>query len=164
MRKSPTSWHTFTRCRSSRNHCRRPQLRRATCTKKPTQEWIDGTHIRKEQRSQSGTIRKAVILIGLIWSKWRDCRCFVGDSHHPLCDVSATQERYGRRLVRPGSSRGFCLSHRADGKNHYAGASRRLAEHYVPDGGLCVTAGERTVPDTVAHLSASRLFCPLGGC
>jgi hypothetical protein len=35
--------------------------------------------------------------------------------------------------------------------------------HYVPDGGLRVAAGERTVPDTVAHMSASRLFCPLAG-
>ncbi len=30
------------------------QLRRTTPTKKPTQEWIDGTHIRKEQRTKSG--------------------------------------------------------------------------------------------------------------
>ena len=30
---------------------RRPQPRRITSTKEQTQEWIDGTHIRKEQRT-----------------------------------------------------------------------------------------------------------------
>ena len=113
---------------------------------------------------ETGTIRTTIVFIGVIWSKWRDCRCFTGDSRHPFRDIPVAQELYGPWLVGSGTSGRLYGSHRANSKDHYVGTSRCLAEYYVPNRCVYSASGQRTVSDTLTHLPAPGMLNPMGGC
>ena len=81
--------------------------------------------------------------ICLIWSEWRTVGALLAIPLVRFVTYPLRKKRDGHRLVRSGTSAGFCLSHRAHRKDHYVGTSRCLADHLVPDGGIRV-AVQRT--------------------
>ncbi len=64
--------------------------------------------------------------------------CAVGRPSSALRNLSDTQKRNCRCLVRPGAGAGLCFHHCAHRKDDYAGTPRCLAEHFVANGGVRV--------------------------